>query len=121
MAFIRIQPSLLDAVDGENLGPDEAVDDGAAATAAPSVLARPIRAGDHRLSYGMLGDEGQNEQLTTAKATTSELTMIGTTGRARMAAPVANRSGDAADRRRASGAILPAEAEEAARDEVDHR
>src|SRR5215510_11546620 len=62
------------------------------ATAAPSVLtASPIQAPATigSLARKALAANGRISSSTTAKITTSEATMIGTTGRARMALPVA--------------------------------
>src|SRR5262245_33687982 len=62
------------------------------AIAAPSVLtASPIQAAATIGSLGKIAcaNTGRISSSTTAKMTTREETMIGTTGRARMAAPVA--------------------------------
>src|SRR5262245_61738966 len=62
------------------------------ATAAPSVFtARPIHAPATMgsLARNAFAANGRISSSTTAKITTSEATMIGTTGRARMALPVA--------------------------------
>src|ERR1700722_10255870 len=61
------------------------------ATAAPSVLtARPIHAAatSGSLQRNSRAATGRTSNSTTEKTTTSEETMIGTTGRARIAAPV---------------------------------
>src|ERR1700716_465805 len=92
------------------------------ATAAPSVFtASPIHAPATMGSWARnaFAANGRMRSSTTAKITTSDATMIGTMGRARIAPPVAI----AADRDPRGERRRPfaAEAEPFARDEVHHR